>query len=64
LVIRYSKTKPIKIDEKTIFKKLMIKILLKLNNFSFFKKINNINALNHDDKDVAIGIIINPICLK
>ena len=37
---------------------------LKLNNFFFFKKINNKIALNQDDIVVAIGIIINPTSLK
>jgi hypothetical protein len=45
-------------------KNLKIKILLKLNNLSFFKKINKTHTLNHEETVVAIGIIIKPIKLK
>ena len=41
-----------------------MKIKLKLNKFSFFKKINNKKALNQDDIVVAMGMIINPTSLK
>ena len=51
-------------DAVKILINLSIKIRLKLNKFSFFKKINNSNALNQDEIVVAIGIIIKPICLK
>ena len=51
-------------DTKLILKKLIIKYLLKLNRFLFFRKINKIIELNHEDIDVAIGIIINPTVLK
>ena len=43
---------------------LSIKVKLKLNKFSFFKKINKKIALNQDDIVVAIGIIIKPTALK
>jgi hypothetical protein len=55
---------PIIIEAKTIFKNLTKKILLNLNKFLFFKQINNIIELNHDEIEVAIGIIIKPIFLK
>ena len=41
-----------------------MKTRLKLNKFSFFKKINKKIALNQDDTVVAIGMIIKPISLK
>ena len=41
-----------------------MKTRLKLNKFSFFKKINKKIALNQDDIVVAIGMIIKPISLK
>ena len=62
--IKYSKIIPIKIEAKTIFKNFKKNILLNVNNFFFLKKINNKIELNHDDIDVAIGIIIKPILLK
>ena len=37
---------------------------LKVNNFFFFRKINNKIALNQDDIVVAIGIIMKPTSLK
>ena len=43
---------------------LDIKIKLKLNRLFIFKKINNKIALNQDDTEVAIGMIMNPISLK
>ena len=43
---------------------LIINILLKANKFLFFKNINRIIALNQDDIDVAIGMMIKPISLK
>jgi len=52
---------PINIEENVILKNLKIKILLKLNNLSFFKKINKTHTLNHEETVVAIGIIIKPI---
>ena len=47
-----------------IFTNLSIKIKLKLNNFFCFNIINKDKALNHEDIDVAIGIIKKPISLK
>ena len=44
--------------------KLIRNILLKENKFLFFKKINSNKAFNHDEIDVAIGIMIKPISLK
>tara|TARA_A100001011_G_C13986895_1_gene705630 strand:+ start:499 stop:681 length:183 start_codon:yes stop_codon:yes gene_type:complete len=58
------KNKPIRKEAKIIFKILIVNVLLNINNFSFFKKINKIIELNQDDIDVAIGIIINPISSK
>ena len=43
---------------------LLIKTRLKINKFSFFKKINKKIALNQDDIVVAMGIITKPISLK
>ena len=43
---------------------LFINKKLKLNKLFFFKKINNIIELNHEEILVAIGIIINPKLLK
>tara|TARA_B110000858_G_C17379545_1_gene283182 strand:+ start:200 stop:373 length:174 start_codon:yes stop_codon:yes gene_type:complete len=39
-------------------------IKLKLNKLFILRKINNKIALNQDDIDVAMGIIIKPISLK
>ena len=47
-------------DANKILKNLTRKILLSLNKFLLFKNRNNTNALNHDEIDVAIGIIIKP----
>ena len=52
------------IDTKTILTNFLKKILLNENNSLFFKKINNVKELNHEDIVVAIGIIIKPISLK
>ena len=60
----YLKNIPIITDEKIIFKKLIKKFELNSNKFLFFRKINNIIELNHEEIDVAIGIIIKPISLK
>ena len=51
-------------DAKTILKNLIKKILLNSNKFLFFKKINKTIELNHEEIEVAIGIIIKPISLK
>ena len=52
------------IDDNTIFKKLVTKILLKLNKSLFLRNINKANELNHDEIVVAMGIIMKPIYLK
>ena len=43
---------------------LLTNIRLKEKKSFFFRKINKIIELNHDDIEVAIGIIINPKLLK
>ncbi len=43
-----------------IFINLIKNSLLNSNKFKFFKKINKSKALNHEEIEVAIGIIINP----
>ena len=48
-------------DEKHILGNLYIKTLLKIKKFFFLEKIYKIIALNHDDIEVAMGIIIKPI---
>ena len=55
---------PINIDAIIILKNFIENILLNSNKFLFFKKINNINELNHEEIEVAIGIIINPTVVK
>ena len=55
---------PINIDAIKILINLLTKIKLKEKKLFFFKKISKIIALNQDDIEVAIGIIINPILLK
>ena len=52
------------IDTKIIFANFLKKVLLNENRLLFFKKINNVKELNHDEIVVAIGIIIKPISLK
>ena len=47
-----------------IFESFTKNILLKENHLLFFKKTNNKIALNQEEIDVAIGMIINPILLK
>ena len=52
-------------DQKnTALLNLIKNISLNLNKFLFFKKRNNNTELNHDEIDVAIGIIIKPMLLK
>ena len=51
-------------EENMIFKKRLIKILLKLNKSLFFRNKNKIIKLSQEEIVVAIGIIINPIDLK
>ena len=50
--------------DKIILKNLIKKILLNSNKSLLYKKMNKTNELNHDEIDVAIGIIIKPILLK
>ena len=51
-------------EEIIIFTSFTKNILLNKNNLLFLKKTNNNIALNHEEMDVAIGMIINPILLK
>ena len=51
-------------DENKILGNLDINILLNLKIFFLLKNIYRIIALNQDDIDVAIGIIIKPTLLK
>ena len=51
-------------DENKILGNLDINILLNLKIFFLLKNIYRIIALNQDDIDVAIGIIIKPTFLK
>tara|TARA_Y100001935_G_C17213574_1_gene461394 strand:+ start:690 stop:902 length:213 start_codon:yes stop_codon:yes gene_type:complete len=52
------------IDDNIILKNLIINTVLNSNKFLFLKKMNKINELNHDDIEVAIGIIIKPMLSK
>ena len=51
-------------EEIKIFISPFINTKLKLKNFLCFKLINKKIALNHEDIEVAIGIIKKPISLK
>ena len=51
-------------DENNILGNRYKKTELNLKKFLFFEKIYKQIALNQDENDVAIGIIINPIFLK
>ena len=51
-------------EEIIIFISFTKKVLLNENHLLFLKKTNNNIALNHEEIDVAIGMIINPILLK
>ena len=51
-------------DAKTIFKKLIKNLLLKLNKSLFLRSKYNRIEFNQDEIVVAIGIIINPISSK
>ena len=62
--IRYLKNKPIIIEAKVILKNFTKNILLNLNKSFFFRNKNKIIELNHDEIDVAIGMIIKPMLLK
>ena len=55
---------PINREAIIIFRNLIMKILLNLKSFLFFKKINKNNPLNQDEIVVAIGMMIKPISLK
>ena len=52
------------IDAKIILTNCLKKVSLNSNKLLFFKQINNIKELNHEDIVVAMGIIIKPISLK
>ena len=63
-LIKKLKNIPIIIEVIKILINLSIKSKLKLNKFSFFNKINKRIALNQEDIEVAIGMMMKPISLK